>query len=236
MFLLSAQDLLLLILSIILLVFLLIVIIIVMWILRYIDDTSENKREIYTLLNKQARPNSIVFLGDSLTDFYRIDEFFKKKYIYNRGIAANTTDDVLNRLHDNVINIEPRKLFLQIGTNDLGKKKSCEYVISNIKKIIDDLKESLPNIDINIISLYPVNAKAMITSKISVGHRKNSDIIKINTELQKLCEEMDLTYIDVHSSLVDDDGLLKKEYTVEGLHITLLGYIEITKVLTPFVF
>lgn len=236
MFLVSPKDLLLIILLVILFLLFLIITLFFIWVLRYIEDSSENKRYVYSMLNKKAKHNSIVFLGDSLTDFYRIDEFFKKKYIYNRGIANNTTDDVLNRIFDNVIEINPRKVFLQIGTNDLGKKKSCDYIIKNIKKIIDILREQLPNVDINVISLYPVNAKAMFTSKISVGKRKNRDIELINNELMKLCKEMDLIYIDVYSSLIDETGVLKKEYTVEGLHISLLGYIKITEILTPYVF
>ena len=236
MFLLSSIELVTVILSSIILLFIIFMIIVITWILRYIDDSSENKRYIYSILNKQAKPNSIVFLGDSLTDFYRIDEFYKKKYIYNRGIAGNTTDDILNRLDDNVINITPRKIFLQIGTNDLGNKKSCDYVINNITKIITILKNELPDADINVISLYPVNAKAMITSKISVGRRKNKDIDFINQKLVDLSGKLGYTYIDVNSSLKDGNGVLRKEYTVEGLHISLHGYIKITEILTPYVF
>lgn len=236
MFLLSPKDILILILIIILFLIIFSIIIVLIWVLRYIEDSSENKRTVYKQLNEHAKHNSIVFLGDSLTDFYRLDEFFKKKYIYNRGIANNNTDDILNRLDDNVINIAPRKIFLQIGTNDLGQRKTCEYVLNNINKIIAILQTELANVDINIISLYPVNAKAMFTSKISVGKRKNKDIVYINNELKKRCNELGLTYIDVHSSLVDEHGDLKKEYTIEGLHISLKGYIKITEILTPYVF
>ena len=213
MFLLTAHQLVVILLLGIIFIFVVAIIILIFWVLRYIEDSSENKRHIYTILNEHAKRKSIVFLGDSLTDFYRIDEFFLKKYIYNRGIASNTTDDVLERIYENVINIAPRKVFLQIGTNDLGNKKSCEYVINNIKKIISILATEVPGVDLNVLSLYPVNAKAMLTSKISVGRRKNKDIDYINSQLILLCEELGITYIDVNSSLKDENGALKKETT-----------------------
>ena len=212
------------------------VITLIFYYVRYVRQSSEEKKFIYTILNEQAKKNSIVFLGDSLTDFYRTNEFFLNADIYNRGIAGNTTDDVLERLQDNVLNIEPRKLFLQIGTNDLGKRKSVNYILNNIEKIIDHIKLSCPNTLIYIISLYPINSTAIPLSKTSTGPRKNTDIDVINKMLEQLCITKDISYIDVASHLKDKKGNLSKEYTVEGLHISLLGYAKITEILKPFVY
>ncbi len=202
----------------------------------YIKESKSQKKWIYSEMNKAAKKNCIVFLGDSLTDFYRTHEFFLKSDIYNRGIASDTTDDVLSRLDDNVINISPRKIFLQIGTNDLGNKKSKEYVVNNIKKIINRIKEAIPNAQIFVISLYPVNSSAIALSKIIVGRRKNSDINFINNQLIKICDNNNIKYIDVNSKLKDGTGNLMKEYTIEGLHISILGYSLITEILQPYVF
>ena len=53
--------------------------------------------------------------------------------------------------------------------------------------------------------------------------------------LEKLCEEEKLTYIDVYDALKEEDGSIKEEYTVEGLHITYDGYKKITEVLDKYV-
>ena len=61
----------------------------------------------------------IVFLGDSITEFLNVDEFLPSYHIIKRGIAGDTTSGVLRRLGE-VIALKPRKLFLLIGTNDIG--------------------------------------------------------------------------------------------------------------------
>lgn len=202
---------------------------------KYVNESSAEKRQIYNELNKQATNNSIVFLGDSLTDFYRTNEFFLNMDIYNRGIAGNTTNDVIKRLFENVISISPRKIFLQIGTNDLGIKKKPDYIVNNIREIIESIKSHLPSTEVYLISLYPINPIAMPLSKIITRPRKNQEINTINEMLVTLASQLNLTYIDVCSHLKDAKGNLKKEYTVEGLHISLIGYSKITEILKPFV-
>lgn len=200
-----------------------------------INLAKKRKTEILAEFSKRPNKNQIVFLGDSLTDFYPIDEFFKNIFIYNRGIGGDTTDDVLNRLATNVYPLEPKVVFLQIGTNDLMYKKKPDYVINKIKMITANLQEHIPNVQVKIISLYPINRKAFFGSFIFVGPRKNKHIITINESLKIYCEEKNLEYIDVHSHLVDQKGNLAKPYTVEGLHISYVGYTVITNVLSPYI-
>ena len=203
------------------------------YIIKAINKNTIEKVGQYNLLNKNAKPNQIVFLGDSLTEFFATSEFFDC-LIYNRGIAGDDTIGVLKRLHDNVIKINPKMIFLQIGTNDLGKNKKANYVYSNIKTILLELKDNLPNCKLFYISLYPVNSKAIIYSKLVTGKRKNKDIIQINNLMKGFCVEEYIEYIDIYSHLVDNDGNLNKEYTIEGLHINFEGYLIIYNVLKHY--
>jgi lysophospholipase L1-like esterase len=208
----------------------------IIYFVKYVRNSSEDKRIIYTELNNEATPGSIVFLGDSLTDFYRTSEFFLNLDIYNRGIAGDKTTDVLDRLSDNVLQIKPRKIFLQIGTNDLGSKTKPDQTFNNIKQIIFNIQRVLPDTEVLVISLYPINPYAIPLSRIITRPRKNTDILYVNQKLMEFCAELNLTYIDVCSSLKDEKGNLKKEYTIEGLHISLPGYAKITEILKPYVF
>lgn len=212
------------------------VITLIYYYIRYVRDSKEEKRIVYEELNEKATHGSIVFLGDSLTDFYRTNEFFLNVDIYNRGIAGDTTDDVLRRLDQNVLNIKPRKIFLQIGTNDLGFKVKPDKVIEKIKLIVDRILESLPDVDLYLISLYPINPSAIAFSKTVTRPRKNTQINYINAILEQWAEEKFITYVDVATHLKDEKGNLRKEYTIEGLHLSLLGYAKITEILKPYVF
>lgn len=213
-----------------------IIIFLIIYIKRYVKKVGEDKKVIYTLLNKNAKKNAIVFLGDSLTEFYRLDEFFSGIDVYNRGIAANTTTDVISRLEDNVLIMEPRKIFLQIGTNDLGENSNVQDVYDNIVTIIKNITSKLPKTKLYVISLYPINNKVKFMSRFITWKRKNQDIDLINQMLASFCINNDITYIDVATHLKDEDGNLKKEYTLEGLHLSYLGYLKITEIIQKYVF
>ncbi|MGB4180850.1 MAG: GDSL-type esterase/lipase family protein [Bacilli bacterium] len=189
----------------------------------------------YDDFNAIAKKNGIVFFGDSLTEFYYVHEFFHDKHVYNRGIASDTTSGVLNRLRSNVISLAPRKVFLQIGTNDFHKRRAVEYIFSKIKRIIEVLKEHLPETKIYLISLYPVNPKIKVFGKIVTYPRKNKNIDRVNLLLEKYAEESNITYIDINSKLKNDKGLLKPEYTLDGLHLTHDGYQLVTDILKIYI-
>ena len=70
---------------------------------------------------------------------------------------------------------------------------------------------------------------------LSVIMKMDSTIKKINKEIKDYCNENDYTYIDVYNNLTDKNGNLKLEYTEEGLHLSSLGYIKVTKILYPFI-
>lgn len=211
-----------------------ILVLLVIYVLRLIEIRTKLKAKQIAKFNTFAKTNQIVFLGDSLTEFYQVEEFFHDFLIYNRGIASDTTDGVLDRLDTNVIEIKPTKVFLQIGTNDY-KHHNNEYISSNIQKIVNRLKENLEDVKIYIISLYPVNTKAKYYSRFFTGKRRNNTIIELNKILKDYCEANKIPYIDVYSSLVDELGNLKKSFTIEGLHISYEGYEAITNILLPYV-
>ncbi len=57
----------------------------------------------------------------------------------------------------------------------------------------------------------------------------------INDALTAYAKEVNITYIDIFSHLLDENNRLKKEFTVEGLHISLDGYCFITSLLYDYV-
>lgn len=194
---------------------------------------AQNRLQLFEVTSPNAEPGATVFFGDSLTDFFPIQDFFPRIPIYNRGIAGNTTKDLLKRLQD-VINLAPSRVFIQIGTNDLGKAKKNSNIVQNIETIIGRIKAALPETEIMIISLYPVSHHKMWVSPFIAGLRTNKKIKRINEKLQALAANYHLTYIDMFPLLVDKKGRLDKRYTLEGLHISGLGYSVIARELEKY--
>lgn len=228
------QDIILIVFILFLIITFIVFVVLIIYVLRLIKISTKLKAKQFGKFNTHAKENEIIFLGDSLTEFYQIEEFFHGLPVYNRGIASDTTDGVLDRLEDNVISIKPAKVFLQIGTNDYREKKKNDQIFANIKKIITRLIEGIPNVKVYVISLYPVNSKAKVYSPFFTSPRKNKKIIELNQMLNNYCKENNITFINVFDSLTDKDGNLDKKYTVEGLHISYEGYEVITNILMPF--
>ena len=189
---------------------------------------KNHKKEVETLKNEYT---NYLFLGDSITYFYDLENYFPNMPVVNSGIISNTTDDILDDMENRVYRYNPSKVFILIGTNDLRDKKSPDEIFSNIKNIIIKIKENRPAAKIYIESIYPVNPNI---DEDSVEGRKNSDILKVNKELKNYSKKINITYIDVHTELVGKDGNLKEDYSKDGLHLNNKGYDVVTEELMKY--
>lgn len=181
--------------------------------------------------------DNYVFLGDSITDWYDLDKYFEGLPVVNSGVSGYSTNNILNNMNKMVYQYNPSKVFILIGINDLELKVDDDVVVNNIRKIVQGIKKNRRYAKIYVESIYPINNSDddKIEGSIINGNRKNSDIIDINNKLVKLAEEEGVTYIDLHKELVDDNGLLKIEYTVDGLHLSSEGYKKVTEVLREYI-
>ncbi len=177
--------------------------------------------------------DNFVFLGDSIFDWYPIDEMYDSSIpIVNSGRAGYETHDILDRMEEMVYQYNPSKVFILIGTNDLKYEDDDEQeVADNIEKIVEQIKENRPNTKIYLQSIYPVNREI---KNHAAEERYNEEIEEVNSRLKDYCKKNDVTYIDMYSVLQDDDGNFKEEYTKDGLHPSTLGYIAITKKLMEY--
>jgi lipolytic protein G-D-S-L family len=188
---------------------------------------NHHKVKVVTKIKEVEKvPDNYLFLGDSITDFYDLDKYYKDLPVVNSGISGNTTDDILKDMKKRAYQYNPSKVFLLIGTNDLDLKHSKEDVIGNIEKILEEIKSNRPKAELYLESIYPVNHDIR---RNNAGNRKNSDIKEINEKLEDYCEDNDITYIDMYDLLKDEEGNLKEEYTKDGLHLSDKGYEVVTK-------
>lgn len=182
------------------------------------------------------RQNTILFLGDSLTYNYKINEFFEGYKTFNSGISGNKTTDILNDLENRVYKYNSTKVFLLIGINDLKNGISNDEVLNNIEIIIKKIKENSKDTIIYVESLYPVSdEKDKKNIKKIVPKTDNNEIKETNKKLNELCKKYNIKYINVYDKLLNDKGSLKKDYTTDGLHLNDLGYFKVTKVLEKYV-
>jgi lysophospholipase L1-like esterase len=167
----------------------------------------------------ESLPNTeheIIFLGNSITDQAEWFELFQNPNVKNRGISGDDTDGVLGRL-DEVIESKPAKIFIMIGTNDLSYGKSVEYILGNYARILDTIFQKSPDTKIFIQSVLPTDDAIHYT-------RKNSEIIRINKELEELARSKGCIYIDLFKEFATSENKLNPEYSIDGLHLNGKGY------------
>ncbi len=190
----------------------------------------QEKVVIQTKKVKQISPNN-VFLGDSLTDYFDLDAAFADYSVVNSGIAGNTTENVLADLTHRVSIFNPSQVFVWLGTNDLRDGKTPEQTLESLQTIIDQIQTERSMAKITLISLIPINSQV---DPYTVGLRSNDQIQKVNQGLRETAKKEKLDYIDLYSSLKDDQGNLKAEYTVDGLHLSDAGYQVVQEIIEPY--
>lgn len=185
------------------------------------------KHSIFEVMNRDK--DSIVFLGDSLTDYVKFDEILRNPSIKNRGIAGDTTLGVLNRL-DEVISMKPAKLFILIGTNDIVYGRKADEIIQSIRQIISRVQSESKDTKIYIQSLFPVNNIKFRTN------RPIETIQAVNAEIRKLADELHCTFINLYPLLLNEsENALDVRYTIDGLHLNGKGVLKWVEYLKPYV-
>ena len=205
---------------------------------KYNDLKKVKAREkvVTKTVEEKVVDDNYLFLGDSITDFYDLDKYYEGLSVVNGGIKDGRTTDILNDIKNRVYRYNPSKVFLLIGTNDIIDGKENDEIINNIKKIIELIKKNRPYAEIYLESIYPVNKTDNDKISLSmVSSRDNDQITEINKKLKQYCDEKKITYIDLYSKLVDDEGNLKLDYTKEGLHLSDDGYKVVTEEISKYI-
>ena len=180
----------------------------------------------YEVNNHNLLKEQIVFIGDSITDLCQLDLYYDDLDLksYNRGIGGDTTDGVLKRLKVSLYDISPSIVVLMIGTNDIIGNKDNTEILNNYKKIIKNINETLVNSKLICMSIIPSNYDINEYSNVDVINH-NNNVIYINNEINKLTSTYNFTYVDIYSLLIDDNKVLKKECSDDGLHLNHNGFI-----------
>ncbi len=174
--------------------------------------------------------NSIVFLGDSLTDYAGFDEIFHDSRMKNRGIAGDTTLGVLNRL-DEITDMKPAKLFILTGTNDIIFGRSADEIVQSIRQIISRIQAESPDTKIYLQSLFPVNNIKFRTN------RPIATIQAVNAGLEILAGELHCTFINTYPILLNEsENALDVKYTSDGLHFNGMGIMKWAEFLKSYVY
>lgn len=183
---------------------------------RYRDDNARLPPPV------PGRPR-VVFLGDSITDDWgrKAGAFFPGRDYVNRGIGGQTTPQMLLRLREDVIALEPAVVAVLAGTNDISANTgpiTLEQVQGNLSSITELAQAH--GIAVVMGTLLPVtDAHGEQTVR-----RPPDSIAALNAWIRAYCAAGHCTLADYHAATVGSDGLLRPELSADGLHPNAAGY------------
>jgi lysophospholipase L1-like esterase len=197
----------------------------------FTDDFGELAR--YREANAALKPpasgeNRVVFFGDSITDLWKIEEYFPGKPYINRGISGQTTPQMLVRYRQDVIELHPKAVVILAGTNDIAGNTGpmrLEDIEANYASMAELARAN--GIRAVFSSVLPVHN---YTSQNLFAGRPPEKILELNRWMKNYAAaHPDCLYLDYFSAMVDDKGLLKRDLAEDGLHPNAVGY----KIMAP---
>jgi lysophospholipase L1-like esterase len=174
--------------------------------------------------------NRAVFFGDSITDLWKLDEYFPGKPYVNRGIGGQTTPQMLIRFRQDVIEIHPKAVVILAGTNDIAGNTGpmrLEDIEANYASMAELAHAN--HIRVVFSSVLPVHNYTPQSQNL-FAQRSPEKILELNRWLKSYVDaHPDCFYLDYFSAMVDDKGLLKRDLADDGLHPNPGGY----KIMAP---
>ena len=157
---------------------------------------------------KRDKNCDIVFLGDSITEGYPLHLYFNEFHSVNRGINGDTTYGVIDRLEFSVYDLNPKIVYLMIGTNNFW---DCT---SNYEDILKGIKEHSPTTKVLVMSILPRD-----------GDEAMQQIRENNVKIQKFAENHGYFYVNAFTPMTIDSNnlLVNHNLFVDGVHPNMDG-------------
>ncbi|MCU1303938.1 MAG: capsular biosynthesis protein [Candidatus Sulfotelmatobacter sp.] len=171
----------------------------------------------------------VVFLGDSITDYWKLADYFPGKPYVNRGIDGQTTPQMILRFRQDVIDLHPEVLVVLAGTNDIAgvtgpaRNNDIEANYASMAELARVHKIRV--VFASVLSAHNYTQEA----KESFALRPRERISALNAWLKNYCTQNGLVYLDYFSALIDDHGMLRRDLSDDGLHPNADGY----KIMAP---
>ena len=203
------------------------------WLLKEQEKIQTKYRELNQI---SVIDPDIIFIGDSIIEYYPLQELLgTSKTIVNRGIRGYQTGLLLDNLDAHLYGDAVDQIVLLIGTNDIGKDIPMSQTLTNLESVIQTISRDYPLSQIKLVSILPVNEGEDFKQTVYI--RTNEKIKAWNQAYQDLASAyMQVEYIPVFDSFLEEAGQLKPTYTTDGLHLSIAGYQVLSNELKDYLF
>lgn len=187
------------------------------WAKHYHDRVEQFKRE-----NLAAR--NIVMVGSSHVEGFKADKLLPGRRVVNRGIGSDRIGiderGILHRLDSSVFDCNPGLVILENGVNDLGElwrngRPSINEIDATYREVVHRIQRRLPEVPLVIVGLFPTRDRFAGLKPL---------ILEFNQRLRKIAADFGCPFMDAYAPFADGEGLLRQDYSRDGLHLNEAGY------------
>lgn len=177
----------------------------------------------YKERNKSIEPGMVIFAGNSITEGWpkASPDFFTGNKFLGRGISGQTTQGLLLRFRQDVLDLKPAVVVINMGTNDIAENNG-PYEHQLTFDCIKSMAELADYHGIKVIlsSVLPVKEYRWNPSLTDVPGK----ISALNAAIKAFADENGFAYIDYYTPMAEADGALKAAYGRDGVHPVKEGY------------
>jgi len=159
-------------------------------------------------------PKHLVFIGDSLTEWFDWQRRFPDYTVTNLGISGEPIEGLLERRDRIRSQLDgPGYIFLMTGINNIVMEQY--FITDSYREIVRNLTTWYKKSKIVVQSILPVN----------LAWISNNVIKDTNCRLAEIAREYNAEYLDVYSLFVDSKGNPKSDHLQDdGVHLSGKGY------------
>ncbi|MDR0542390.1 MAG: serine hydrolase [Dysgonamonadaceae bacterium] len=174
----------------------------------------------------------IVFLGNSLTENGKWNEYFPGQKIVNRGIIGDEALGIYDRLYQ-ILPGKPKKIFLQTGANDVSHDLPVDNIVERVARVVDKIREESPATRLYLQGSLPINETFNRYQKLA---GKTDVFPELNKRLEQLAAARGIVFINLFPLFTQEGThMLRKELTGDGLHVKDKGYEIWANAIKPYV-
>jgi lysophospholipase L1-like esterase len=176
----------------------------------------------------------VVFMGDSITDFWHLERNFPGKDFINRGISGQITPQMLLRFMPDVIALKPKVVVILGGTNDIARGANESVPNTPTQMTRDSIRAMTElaqknGIAVVLCSIPPVSDYSGVNR---TKERPGSAIKELNDWLRAYKTEARTAFADYFGALRDETGMLKADFSRDGVHPNDAGYAAMAPVVS----
>ena len=179
----------------------------------------------------------VVLMGNSITDGWpkTRPQFFTDNKIIGRGISGQTSYQFLLRFREDVINLQPKIVVINYGTNDIAENTGAyneDLTFGNVCSMVEMARYH--KIKVILTSCLPAEG---------FGWRRNitdsmQKIRSLNARVKAYAKANKIPYVDYYSAMVNkEETAMKAEYANDnpGVHPNAMGYAVMEGLLLPVI-